>query len=413
MIKEVVIPDSHEGKAFARLTRMKWLVAAILVVALALGWLASKPVRTSDVTETIDLPRTEEGTGSSASMATTPPSTSPGSPGAATRPTQTTQAPQSSQASQSAKATPTTQAGKATRPATDGPRLTLERRVDGQITARGVVADASVRDQWLNAIRIGAQGNRVDAEIDVAAVKPVAAWDERLRQLTALTANRRLDQIHLEGDRVVLQGPAVAASYRQDTERLFRSQLPEHFHVEYRTVSPATTSRPPSAASVVDSGAGGVPSGRTDGAGAPVQRPLATAAPADTAPVRQAQASPANGTRATRPSTADCPARLDKLAANVYFRTDSEALSKAEEDRLGTLGRCMRNRRISVVGFADSRHNSQYNLELSQRRAQAVAAAIRAEAPAGASIATSAVGAEAGKSSRDARWSRRVEIRVR
>ena len=73
----------------------------------------------------------------------------------------------------------------------------------------------------------------------------------------------------------------------------------------------------------------------------------------------------------------------------------------------------MRNRRISVVGFADSRHNSQYNLELSQRRAQAVAAAIRAEAPAGASIATSAVGAEAGKSSRDARWSRRVEIRVR
>ena len=197
------------------------------------------------------------------------------------------------------------------------------------------------------------------------------------------------------------------------TEESAIAVSPEHFHVEYRTVSPATTSRPPSAASVVDSGAGGVPSGRTDGAGAPVQRPLATAAPADTAPVRQAQASPANGTRATRPSTADCPARLDKLAANVYFRTDSEALSKAEEDRLGTLGRCMRNRRISVVGFADSRHNSQYNLELSQRRAQAVAAAIRAEAPAGASIATSAVGAEAGKSSRDARWSRRVEFRVR
>ena len=47
------------------------------------------------------------------------------------------------------------------------------------------------------------------------------------------------------------------------------------------------------------------------------------------------------------------------------------------------------------------------------RRAQAVASAIRAEAPEGAAIATSAIGAEAGKSSRDARWSRRVEIRVR
>ena len=129
--------------------------------------------------------------------------------------------------------------------------------------------------------------------------------------------------------------------------------------------------------------------------------------------MRQAEASPAPASRATRPSTADCPARLDKLAANVYFRTDSVALSKAEEDRLGTLGRCLRNRRISVVGFADSRHDSQYNLDLSLRRAQAVASAIRAEAPEGAAIATSAIGAEAGKSSRDARWSRRVEIRVR
>lgn len=396
MIKEVVLPDAHEGKSLARLTRMKWLVAAILVVVLALGWLASKPVRTSDVTETIELPLSSEVTAPPASSVPgAPASPAPGAP------------PPLAKARQAEPTTPT---------------LTLERRVDGQMTARGQVGDPSVRDQWLNAIRIGAQGNRVDAEIDVAAVASTSAWDERLRQLTALTASRRLDRIHLEGERLVLQGPAVATSYRQATEQLFRAQLPDHFQVEYRTVSPATTRAPAPPPSAEAAGTAAV-DGKAEASASTVPRPAvpasstspaSSAAPAvPAAPVSQAQSSPAPGARSARSSTANCPARLDKLAANIYFRTDSVALSRAEQDRLGTLGRCLRNRRLSVVGFADSRHNSQYNLDLSLRRAQTVAAAIRAEAPDGASITTSAVGAEAGKSQRDARWSRRVEIRVR
>ena len=65
-----------------------------------------------------------------------------------------------------------------------------------------------------------------------------------------------------------------------------------------------------------------------------------------------------------------------------------------------------------MIGFADSRHTSQYNLELSMRRAQAVADLIRSEAPRGAVIRVSAQGAERGKSRADAERSRRVEIRL-
>ena len=380
MIKEVVISDAYARKSFARLTRMKWLVAAILVIALALGWLASKPVRTTDVTETIELPMSGD------------PAASTGRPAAApsTATAANAAAPTPRTASRATAEAPT----KTATPAVpSGPSLILERWVDGRIIARGIVADASVRDQWLNAIRIGAQGSRVEADIEVASVAASAPWDERLRQLTALTTDRRLDQIHLEGERLILQGPAVATSYRQDTERLFRAQLPDQYRVEYRTVNPSTASRSASSASAPASGAS------TDAAASATQ-----------APVRQAQPVAASERQV---STADCPARLDKLAANVYFRTDSTSLSRAERERLTTLGRCMRNRRISVVGFADSRHNSQYNLDLAMRRAQSVADAIRAEAPEGASITTSSVGAELGKSTRDARMSRRVEIRVR
>lgn len=391
MIKEVVISDAHEGKSLARLTRMKWLVAALLVVALVLGWLAGKPVRTAGVTEAIDLPGVQDASPASSS-ATAP-------------------ADGSSRAARPAGEAASTASGAALRPS--GPALILERRVDGRITARGLVADASVRDQWLNAIRIGAQGSRVDADFDLDPAVPAAAWDGRLRQLTALTADRRVDRVQLENERLILQGPAVAASYRQETEQLFRAQLPDHFQVEYRTVNPSTSSRPtpvqpiaapPSMAEAPLAAKRSAESG-TDGSPA---RDAPASAP--TAPIRQAQ--PAPTPRNTRPP-ANCPARLDRLAANIYFRTDSVALSRAERERLGELGRCMRNRRLSVVGFADSRHDSQYNLDLSLRRAQAVAAAIRAEAPDGASITTSSVGAEGGKSRRDARLSRRVEIRVR
>jgi len=111
-----------------------------------------------------------------------------------------------------------------------------------------------------------------------------------------------------------------------------------------------------------------------------------------------------------------CPSRPDRLAANVYFRTDSVSVSEADRERLATLGKCLRNRRVSVIGHADRRQSEEYNLALSRRRAQAVADIIRSNAPPGVMVATTAVGAsEAADTSRreTQQRSRRVEIRLR
>ena len=403
MKKEVVISASHDSKSLARLTRLKWLVAALLFVALALGWMARKPVRTTGVTDSIDFGAAAAGSQSSSPA---PASAVPGASSAAQAPAAT--------------ATPSASASHAQ--SATGPRLVLERRVDGQLTVRGQVADPGVRDQWLNAIRIGAQGSRVESELDVADVGSAASWETRLRQLTALVGDRKLSRVELQGNRLSIEGPAVAASYRRETERLFLAQLSDGFQVQYRTVNPSTggprgttaASTAPAVSSVASVQA---PDPSSASSATPASAPLTPAPSAaplpapSSAPIREAQPRPQPGDGAAQ-RLEGCPAQLASLSDSIYFRTDSVGIGRQDRARLATLGRCMGNRRISVIGFADSRHTSQYNLELSMRRAQAVADLIRSEAPRGAVIRVSAQGAERGKSRADAERSRRVEIRL-
>lgn len=392
MTKEVVIPATYDGKSLARLSRLKWLVAALLAVALLLGWMARKPVKTTEVTDTIDFSAAAGKDGPTARGSATPGGTAPPVPGSAKAPL----VPSKPAASAQAPAAPAT----ATRAAPAGPRLELERRVDGRIAVRGFAADAAARDQWLNAIRIGAQGSRVDAELELleTPVGAAAPWEARLRQLTALAADRRLSRITLAGNRLELEGPAVATSYRQDTERMFLAQLPEGFDIQYRIVNPSTGGKRGAAAAK-----GVVAPEQAAAASAPSAAPTA-------APVREARPVPAdNAPRAP----AGCPAQLDRLTDSIFFRTDSVGIGREDRDRLVNLGRCLGRQQLSVVGFADGRHTSKYNLELSMRRAQAVADLIRTEAPRGAVIRVSAEGAERGKTRADAERSRRVEIRLR
>ena len=440
-----------------RLTRFKWLMGVLLLLALLIGWwtgsfgpsAGNETAPTDDAAPSKNAPVGGKST-STPLVAVAPP------------------------------ATPTTGAAPAAGAAAvkQSPILTLERRGDGQIVVSGTVADSTTRDQWLNAIRIGAQGGKVSGAIAVAAVASAAPWSERLRQLTALTADRRLDSVRLEIDRVILRGPAVAGSYRRETEQLFRAQLPERVRVEFQaSASPATTSKDlaqkeaardaakeasrdaakeaskaakereaakeaakeaskeaskEAAKEGAKETATKEPSTETtreaskEGAKDVSREPLAkgAASPPGTGSVPPSAGSDSGAVKSTPPAVdagqsskaVRCPSRPDRLAANVYFRTDSVSVSEADRERLATLGKCLRNRRVSVIGHADRRQSEEYNLALSRRRAQAVADIIRSNAPPGLVVATTAVGAsEAADTSRreTQQRSRRVEIRLR
>jgi outer membrane protein OmpA-like peptidoglycan-associated protein len=464
------------------LTRFKWLVGVLLLLALLVGWWTG-------------------GFGPSAEPA----------PGDATR---SRNVPVDGKRTWTPAPMPTTGAAPAAAIAgrQSSPTLTLERRGDGQIVVSGTVADSATRDQWLNAIRIGAQGAKVNGTIAVAAVATAAPWSERLRQLTALTADRRLDSVRLENDRIILRGPAVAGSYRRETEQLFRAQLPEPMRVEFQpSSSVAATSRevakkeaareaaakdlpreavkeaPKEAAKEAARKEGSREEGSreagsreagsreagsrepakedpretgkkepprelpkeasresareqstetpgqaaTDRANGVSREPAAKGAPpslpgtasspgppsvagSDNGAIKST-AQPTSSSQAAK-AASRCPARLDRLAASVYFRTDSVSIGEADRDRLATLGRCLKNRRVSVIGHADRRQSNEYNLALSRRRAQAVADIIRSNAPSTVVVATTAAGAsEAAETSRrePQQRSRRVEIRLR
>lgn len=373
------------GPAFRRLTLFKWIVAALLVVGLLVGWLSGALVAPP-------AERVPGGAGPSSSTVTPidlPKSQDPSPAPSAGR----------------------TAAGPAL------PSLTIERRPDGQLAVSGIAADAASRDQWLNAIRIGAQGARVQASVSVGPVSSAAPWSERLGQLTALAEDRRLDSIRLEGDRVVLRGPAVAGNYRRETENLFRAQLPERARVEYQAGSPAGSagaSRDRSTKESKESKEAAAPAdaAKDDASASKDRAARGSAAAAPPAPPEPLSA-PGTG---PRDAPGRCPRRLESLAGHVYFKSDSAAVAEADEDRLARLGRCLRNRRVTVIGHADSRHSSEYNLTLSLKRAQAVAQIIRSNAPPTAIVASAAQGegdGDKGARRESARQQRRVEIRIR
>ena len=52
--------------------------------------------------------------------------------------------------------------------------LAIERTGGGGLKVRGTVPDEATRDQWLNAIRIGAQGAQVTDDVRIDAVTPAS-----------------------------------------------------------------------------------------------------------------------------------------------------------------------------------------------------------------------------------------------
>ena len=203
----------------------------------------------------------------------------------------------------------------------------------------------------------------------------------------------------------------MAGSYRRETEQLFRAQLPETSAVEFQCCRRschdvegpgAEGGRPGRSEGSVEGGEGerkrrgkkvrrkregrsrGSSEGRgegngdegtvdgdekrkTEGAKDVSREPLAkgAASPPGTGSVPPSAGSDSGAVKSTPPAVdagqsskaVRCPSRPDGLAANVYFRTDSVSVSEADRERLATLGKCLRNRRVSVIGHADRRQS--------------------------------------------------------
>ena len=451
--------------SLGKFTRFKWLVAGVLAVALILLWMTGAGRRADDLTEFPGGAAARAGAGAAAPAAMTR-SASPGA-GVAGAPASGTASAASSAQSPGAS---TPMAGR-TDPGTAlllAPALTIERSVDGRISLSGTAPDEGTRDEWLNAVRIAAQGKAVAESIRISPVIGSAPWSDRLREATTLLRERRLDSVSFEGDRLTLRGPRVASSYQDETERLFREELPAVASVAtageglpagsltsrrsgvgadapatgvdnpVKAASIAPTNRS-SAASGSATGSGAtVASGKSAGSGAPGEAIVSGRAPdsssgaassrsaaavgaatsaGGSASGRAASAAASGDSGAGRQSVAACPAKLAPLAATVYFRVDSVMLSRAERQRLEQLGQCLGKRKVVVTGHTDNRHSKSHNLDLSRRRADSVSAAIVAGGAAPTTVTTRAAGesrpAANGSDARARQRNRRVEISLR
>jgi len=105
------------------------------------------------------------------------------------------------------------------------------------------------------------------------------------------------------------------------------------------------------------------------------------------------------------------------LQSDVVFAFDSAALSARARDRIDTAAQTIRQRRprtITVEGFTDSRGSASYNIQLSQRRAEAVRGVLAASGLTAGAVGRGEAAPVASNTTAHGRsLNRRVEIRFR
>ncbi len=324
--------------------------------------------------------------------------------------------------------------------------LALDLAADGSLKVGGVVADEATRNQWLNEIRIGAQGRRVTDQLQIGPVAPTKAdWTSHLSGLVAVMRERQLASLRVEGDRVLLQGQVADAAGRAETETMIQSQLPSGYRVDSKLAlgpSPAgaarapgsSTSRPAASSDASPAGSTGssaaagspsaaAPSADVPASGAPTAKGAGAPAPggarADLRASAQTEPGRESATTESKPvrKPADCPRQLRPLAQPVFFKTDASAIPSEDRARLQRLGECLGRARVRIIGHADPRHTDDYNQELSERRARAVAEVLESAGADPARITVVGAGkvkAPSKKPSRQAlQRARRVDIQIR
>ena len=274
------------------------------------------------------------------------------------------------------------------------PSFSLTHDPAGGIRLAGEVPDDDTRNQWMNAIRLGARGESVEGSLRLRHIDGHAAarWEPQLTALVALVRERNISELRVRGDVVEVFGGAQTPAQGRETLELIRAQVPNGYRVLARDEAGAAGASRLAAAGAAAQGAQRLadanrPAGRDARAQAEAQK--AADARNAAAKARDARNSrDSRSARDTRQAAADsrnlrtaaagsCPRSLKQLSAPIFFKSGSSSLSPAETRRLQQLGACLgRTAWVRVTGYADPRYSAAYNKTLSERRARAVAGAI-------------------------------------
>ena len=274
------------------------------------------------------------------------------------------------------------------------PSFSLAHDPAGGIRLAGEVPDDDTRNQWMNAIRLGARGEPVEGSLRLRHIDGHAAarWEPQLTALVALVRERNISELRVRSDVVEVFGGAQTPAQGRETLELIRAQVPNGYRVLARDEVGAAGATRLAAAGAAAQGAQRLadanrPAGRDARAQADAQKAAdARNAAAKARDARNGRDS--RNARDTRQAAADsrdlrtaaagnCPRSLKQLSAPIFFKSGSSSLSPAETRRLQQLGACLgRTAWVRVTGYADPRYSAAYNKTLSERRARAVAGAI-------------------------------------
>ena len=274
------------------------------------------------------------------------------------------------------------------------PSFSLTHDPAGGIRLAGEVPDDDTRNQWMNAIRLGARGESVEGSLRLRHIDGHAAarWEPQLTALVALVRERNISELRVRGDVVEVFGGAQTPAQGRETLELIRAQVPNGYRVLARDEAGAAGASRLAAAGAAAQGAQRLAdANRLAGRDARAQAEAQKAADARNAATKARDARnsrDSRNARDTRQAAADsrnlrtaaagnCPRSLKQLSAPIFFKSGSSSLSPAETRRLQQLGACLgRTVWVRVTGYADPRYSAAYNKTLSERRARAVAGAI-------------------------------------
>lgn len=274
------------------------------------------------------------------------------------------------------------------------PSFSLTHDPASGIRLAGEVPDDDTRNQWMNAIRLGARGESVEGSLRLRHIDGHAAarWEPQLTALVALVRERNISELRVRGDVVEVFGGAQTPAQGRETLELIRAQVPNGYRVLARDEAGAAGASRLAVAGAAAQGAQRLadanrPAGRDARAQAEAQK-AADARNAATKARDARNSRDSRNARDTRQAAADsrnlrtaaagsCPRSLKHLSTPIFFKSGSSSLSPAETRRLQQLGACLgRTAWVRVTGYADPRYSAAYNKTLSERRARAVAGAI-------------------------------------